>query len=111
MAVTLINTFIVPADKEAEFLRNWKLSADTFSKTPGFIETHLHRNTGIGNATFQFVNIARWANADAWRSTHSEYHPTEYAIPGVKGHPAIFEDIIDLCHHDSPAGARPLFVE
>ena len=96
MSVTLINTFIVPHDKEAEFLADWKTTAQVFANKPGFIETHLHRNTGVGNQTFQFINIARWASAEAWRSNHDDYKPAEYSIPGVKGHPAIFECVVDV---------------
>jgi len=99
LAVTLINTFIVQEGQEEEFLRNWRMSADHFSKTPGFIETHLHRNTGVGNGTFAFINIAKWTSAEAWRSTHDAYKPTEYKLEGVKGHPAIFEPIVDLYYH------------
>ena len=96
MSVTLINTFIVPAGQEEEFLRHWGMTSDRFSKTPGFIEAHLHRNTGVGNGTFSFINIAKWTSAEAWRSTHDDYKPTEYSLEGVKGHPAIFEPIVDL---------------
>ena len=81
---------------EAEFLKNWRKSSDTFSRTPGFIETHLHRNTGVGNGTFRFINVARWESAEAWHSSHAAHPPGEYAIPGVKGHPAIDGSIIDM---------------
>lgn len=101
MAVTLINVFMVRADKEEEFRRNWQKSADTFSATPGFIETHLHRNTGVGNQTFQYINIARWVSADAWHDSHAAYPPTEYQIEGVKGHPAIFENVVDKYKNDA----------
>lgn len=96
MPVTLINTFIVPEDKADDFLREWKITSAVFAKRPGFVETHLHRNTGVGNGTFSFINIARWESAEAWRSNHSDYTPSEYAIPGVKGHPAIFECVVDM---------------
>lgn len=97
MAVTLLNVFIVPEGKEEEFLANWKKTATHFSTHgTGFVETHLHRNTGVGNGTFQFINIARWKSADDWRNSHDEYRPTEYDIEGVKGHPAIFEDVVNL---------------
>ena len=46
MAVTLLNVFIVPADKEDEFLTEWKKTANFFANTKGFLEAHLHRNTG-----------------------------------------------------------------
>ena len=52
MTATLINAFIVPADKEEEFLENWKKTTDYFSRRKGFIETLLHRNTGVDNRTF-----------------------------------------------------------
>lgn len=98
MAVTLLNVFIVPEDKEEEFLENWRKTAAHFQKTDGFIECHFHRNTGVGNGTFKFINIAKWESAEAWRSSHQDYPPTEYQIAGVKGHPAIFESIVDLYH-------------
>ena len=96
MPATLINAFIVPADKEEEFLARWRETTTVFSRTPGFIEAHLHKNTGVGNGTFSFINIAKWQSAEAWQSTHATYTPREYAIPGVKPHPAIYEPIIDF---------------
>ncbi len=96
MAVILINTFIVPDEQQDEFLRRWKETTEHFRNRPGFLETHLHRNTGVGNGTFKFVNYAKWESADAWRSNHDEYKPREYELPGVKGHPAIYEIIVDV---------------
>lgn len=97
MAVTLINVFIVPADREEEFLANWKQTSRFFSSQPntGFIETHLHKNTGVGNGTFSFINIASWESPEHWKNSHDTYSPKEYLIPGVKGHPAIFECVVD----------------
>jgi heme-degrading monooxygenase HmoA len=96
MAVTLLNVFMVPTEKEAEFLENWKKTTEAFKKRTGFIETHLHRNTGVGNQTFQFINVAKWESAEAWRANHDDYQPTEYFVEGVKGHPAIFEAIVHV---------------
>ena len=97
MAVTLLNVFIVPEDKHDEFLENWKKTAKHFAgSNAGFVETHLHRNIGVGNGRFSFINIARWESAEAWRESHGAYRPTEYDIPGVEGHPAIFEDVVNL---------------
>lgn len=98
MPVTLLNVFIVPEASEAEFLRNWNETTAHFSRNPGFIETHLHKNTGVGNQSFRFINIATWASAEAWRSTHDEYSPGEYRVNGVKGHAAIFESVVDAYH-------------
>jgi heme-degrading monooxygenase HmoA len=93
MAVTLINVFIVPEDREAEFIENWDRTVAVFAKKKGFIESHLHRNTGIGNRTFQFINIAKWESAGSWKRIHDDYQPTEYSLPGVKGHPSIYESL------------------
>lgn len=103
MAVTLLNVFIVPAEREEEFLRNWRETTEVFSRREGFIETHLHRNTGIGNDRFQFINIAKWESAEAWRSNHADYKPGEYSVPGVVGHPSIYESIIDVYYQGPKA--------
>lgn len=108
MAVTLINVFMVPADKQEEFLATWKQTSSHFEKSAadsGFIETHLHRNTGVGNQTFAFINIARWKSADHWKNAHDAYSPKEYLIPGVKGHPAIFESVVDV-YSSNHVGSR-----
>jgi hypothetical protein len=83
VAVTLINIFTVDAASVDAYLENWRLTTDVFK-------------TGVGNQTFQFVNIARWTSAEAWKATHDDYKPTEYLVPGVKGHPAIFETLINV---------------
>ncbi len=93
---TLINVFSVPADKMDQFVSEWKKTCAYFEKNaPGWIETHLHRNVGVGNQTFQFINISKWTSEEAWRDSHDLYKPTEYNIEGVKGHPAIYECIVD----------------
>jgi hypothetical protein len=51
MPVTLINTFKVPAEQEQEFLKRWSETTSVYARTSGFIETHMHRNTGVGNPT------------------------------------------------------------
>ena len=96
VAVTLINVFNVPAEGQAEFLAHWRRTTEVFKTRKGFLETHLHRNTGVGNGTFQFINIARWTSAEDWKGNHDDYRPTEYGVPGVKGHPAIFETIVNV---------------
>ena len=56
-----------------------------------FIEALLHRNTGVGNQTFMYINIAKWDSKVTWDRLHTEYRPTEYNIEGIKGHAACFE--------------------
>lgn len=106
MAETLINVFTVEPGSEDEFLRHWRRTTEVFRAMPGFIETHLHRNTGVGNQTFQFINVARWTSAEAWRDTHDAYQPTEYGVPGVKGHPAIFRTAVNVYADDLPEAER-----
>lgn len=96
MPVTLLNVFNVPDEKHQEFLEHWENTTRVFRQKKGFIETHLHRNTGVGNSTFQYINIAKWESAELWRSAHNDYKPTEYEVAGVKGHPAIFEAVINV---------------
>ncbi|MGP3533653.1 antibiotic biosynthesis monooxygenase family protein [Microbacterium sp. RD1] len=107
MEATLLNVFVVPADKEAEFLENWRRTSAVFQEGDGLIEAHLHRNTGVGDETFAFINIARWTSAEAWRRAHAEYPPTEYDIEGVVGHPAIFAPVADI-YGPSRVSAAPL---
>jgi heme-degrading monooxygenase HmoA len=94
MPVQLINPFVVPADKEEEFLQAWEETTQVFSANPGFIETYLHKNVGVGDGTFQYINVATWESAEAWNSTHGDYKPREESIPGVEHHPGIFEEVI-----------------
>lgn len=102
MEATLINVFIVPPEREEEFLTNWDRTSAVFRKTGALLEAHLHRNTDVGDSTFRYINIARWTSAEAWRKAHEEYPPTEYQVPGVKGHPAIFEARRHVYTEDSP---------
>ena len=106
MGVTLINVFNVAQDSLDDFLTNWHRTTGVFRAKPGFVEAHLHRNTGIGNQTFQFINIGRWESAEAWREAHDDYRPTEYDVPGVKGHPAIFETIVNVYADHLPEAER-----
>lgn len=98
MTVTLINAFVIPKGQEEEFLKNWQETAEVFSHRHGFIETHLHRNTGIGDGTFQFVNIARWESSEAWQSAIQERSLVKHDPPGVKAYPALYESMISFQH-------------
>ena len=94
MTVKLINVFQMPPEQEDEFLKRWTETTQHYARTEGFIETRLHRNTGVGNQTFSFINIAEWASAEAFINAHKEYVPGEESIPGISFHPAIFEEIM-----------------
>ena len=96
MTVKLINVFKVPEDQRDEFLQRWTKTTEVYARTEGFIETHLHRNAGVGNASFDFINIALWASAQAFIKAHKDYVPGEESIPGIEFHPAIYEEVISM---------------
>lgn len=65
--VTLINVFEVPPEKLDEAMAMWEAARDFLNTQPGYISTALHRSI-MPDARFQLINIARWRNADAYRS-------------------------------------------
>jgi heme-degrading monooxygenase HmoA len=91
VAITLINSFTVPAGKEEEFLQAWRDTIDHFATAPGFIQARLHRNTGLNDTTFQYVNIALWEDAETYRTAFRDFTPAGQRVPGVKAHPGLFE--------------------
>jgi heme oxygenase (mycobilin-producing) len=68
MSVTLINLFTVPAEEEAGFLERFKATAERLKDLPGFGGTNLHRNIGVGDQAYRFVNVAIWESAEAWQA-------------------------------------------
>lgn len=91
MTVTLINSFTVPPERDEEFLRTWRATIDHFATAPGFLHARLHRNTGLNDTTFRYVNIALWADADAYRAVFRDFIPAGQRVPGVTAHPGLFE--------------------
>ena len=67
MTLTLVNLFTVPAGEEDAFEARFKAVCEALEGMPGFEGTELHRNAGVGDPSYAFVNIARWASAEAWR--------------------------------------------
>ena len=94
MSVKLINVFQVPEDQRDEFLKRWSETTQVYARTEGFLETHLHQNTGVGSQTFQFINIALWASSQAFIQAHKDFVPGEENIPGISFNPAIFEEVM-----------------
>lgn len=91
MTLTLINAFTVEPEREGEFLREWHAAIDHFAAIPGFLHARLHRNTGLNDTTFQYVNVALWADADSYRSAFVDYVPPGRRVPGVRAYPGLFE--------------------
>lgn len=103
MTVTLTNSFTVEAGKEEEFLQAWHATIEHFATAPGFIQTRLHRNTGLNDTTFQYVNVAVWENVEAYRAVFRDFTPAGQRIPGVKAYPGLFEVLIEV----GPADHNP----
>ncbi len=68
MSLTLINLFTVPPAEADGFLDRFKATAAALADMPGFQGTELHRNAGVGDPTYAFVNVAKWESAEAWRA-------------------------------------------
>jgi heme-degrading monooxygenase HmoA len=70
-AVTLINSFEVPAGREDEFFRLWQQVNVYMQAKPGYISHTLYRSLAP-DACFRFVNVAQWASAEHFHAAHDE---------------------------------------
>ncbi|MGW4351505.1 antibiotic biosynthesis monooxygenase family protein [Nocardia sp. NPDC004582] len=60
--ITVINTFVVPAELVDDFLTTWTDDASFMKSQPGFVSTQMHR--GFGGSQL-FANIAVWESSAA----------------------------------------------
>jgi heme oxygenase (mycobilin-producing) len=93
-SVTLINPFEVPTGQDVEFIAGWERANDHLSKQPGYLSTSLHRNVGP-DPDFRFVNVARWASAEAFTAaiTAPEFRAAAH-VP-YPAHPALYTAIAE----------------
>jgi heme-degrading monooxygenase HmoA len=70
-AVTVINSFEVPAGREGEFLELWKNVNAYIRRKPGYLGHKLHRAIAP-DAPFQFVNVAQWALMAHFQGAHDK---------------------------------------
>ena len=103
MSLTLINSFVVPLEQEDEFVKTWRETVEHFVDLPGFIETKLHRNTGLNDKTFLYVNVALWENDELYHAAFESFIPAGQRIPGVQSHPGLYEVVIEVKAGDHPA--------
>jgi heme-degrading monooxygenase HmoA len=96
----MVDVFVLPEELEDEFFKNWKQTADFYSQIPGFLDTNLYRNTGVGDGAFKFINVAHFEDAAAFNSAHANYTSEQISLPGVKHHPAIFESVMHITPAD-----------
>jgi heme-degrading monooxygenase HmoA len=67
--VTLINSFEVPAGREAAFVAQWHALAAWFRTQPGYVANRLHRAVSPGAAN-QFVNVVQWRSEADYQAAH-----------------------------------------
>jgi heme-degrading monooxygenase HmoA len=67
--VTLINSFEVPAGREAAFVAMWHALAAWFRTQPGYVSNRLHRAVSP-NAAYQFVNVVQWRSEADYQAAH-----------------------------------------
>ena len=68
--VTLINSFRVPAGRDAEFHALWERTSHYFRRQPGFRSLRLHRAVN-DDAVHRWVNVATWESEAAFRAAHA----------------------------------------
>jgi heme-degrading monooxygenase HmoA len=68
-AVTVINSFEVPAGREGEFLELWEEVNGYMQRKPGYVGIKLHRAI-TPDAPFQFVHVAQWASMAHFQDAH-----------------------------------------
>lgn len=64
---TAIVSYKVNYDDVDNFLNAWDRANDHLKKQPGHLSTTLHRSMSA-NATFRFVNVAKWKTVDDFRN-------------------------------------------
>jgi heme oxygenase (mycobilin-producing) len=93
-AVTLINSFEVPAADAETFIAAWEKTRDFLQTQPGYIDTALHQALA-SDAEFQFVNVAHWASAEEFAAATRSPGMREAAagLAGYRPHPALYRPV------------------
>lgn len=91
--VVLINPFVVPEALRREYLAKYHAVMEQLSQQPGFLGGALHQAAEPNKARFQFINVNRWASADAFHAGIKAVDPT--AVFGsltskIEASPALF---------------------
>ena len=100
--VTLINAFEVPIGEDEDFLRGWQRAADFLKQQEGYISTALHQSLSP-DATFRFVNVARWESPAAFQRA---VNSPEFPGSGIrfKAHPSLYRIVRE--HSPAPVSQK-----
>jgi heme oxygenase (mycobilin-producing) len=93
-SVTLINPFEVSAGEAEQFIAGWERANAHLSKQPGYLSTSLHRSVGL-DPDFRFVNVARWASAEAFTAAITDPGFQAAAQVPYPAHPALYTAIAE----------------
>ncbi len=91
--VVLINPFVVPAALRDEYLATYHAVMERLSQQPGFLGGGLHRAVNPDGVRFQFINVNRWASAEAFHAGIAAVNPTEIfgdLAQRIEANPALF---------------------
>ena len=91
--VVLINPFVVPAALRDEYLAKYHAVMERLSRQSGFLGGGLHQALEPDEARFQFINVNRWASAEAFHAGIAAVNPTEVfgdLVQRIKASPALF---------------------
>ena len=106
-AITLINSFDVPAGREDQFLEFWKQVNAYMQKKPGYLGHKLHRAI-TPDAPFRFVNIARWSSMACFQAAHDiGFRELADKPEGAdfRPHPILFEVVHEASAETGSTGA------
>jgi len=68
--VTLINSFVVPPERDDVFRELWNDTSRYFIARPGFVTLRLHRAVS-DDAPYRWVNVATWESEAHYRAAHA----------------------------------------
>ncbi len=90
-ALTLINSFEVPADKLDESILHWEQGRDVLKKQPGYISTALHQSLA-DDARFRLVNVAKWESVETFKAAIKimQADPSISRVEGLTPNPALY---------------------
>ena len=90
-AVTLINVFEVPEDRDEEFLDGWQRTAAFMRQQPGSLSTRLHFSLNE-QTQFRYVNVAEWTDSEAFqRAVEQEaFRQVARDIAFAEAHPSLY---------------------
>jgi heme-degrading monooxygenase HmoA len=103
-AVTLINSFHVPAGREDEFFTLWKQVNTYMQAKPGYRSHKLYRSLAP-DATYRFVNVAQWDSLQQFHAAHDEGFRALAANPAWSNFPPPSPCMYEVVHEGPPAPA------